>query len=144
MSLKEKCHQHEHYAHKLEAQLDDGAIDFDFTIKKKEMQLDLEIRDAFLKFMVSILAGYRHFLLPITSAPTVGATDVDNLFDQGGFLRSRDKNFHKFYNMLMKTQMFTKFIEERSFVSETNTCLAFFDECVDRVQHNNIEEHHHR
>jgi len=34
--------------------------------------------------------------------------------------------------MLMKTQMFTKFIEERSFVSETNTSLAFFDECMDR------------
>lgn len=32
----------------------------------------------------------------------------------------------------MKTQMFTKFIEERSFVSETNTSLAFFDECMDR------------
>ena len=30
----------------------------------------------------------------------------------------------------MQTQMFTKFIEERSFVSETNTALAFFDECV--------------
>lgn len=28
--------------------------------------------------------------------------------------------------------MFTKFIEERSFVSETNTSLAFFDECMDR------------
>jgi hypothetical protein len=28
--------------------------------------------------------------------------------------------------------MFAKFIEERSFVSETNTCLAFFDECVEK------------
>ena len=34
--------------------------------------------------------------------------------------------------MLMQTQMFTKFIEERSFVSETNMSLAFFDECMDR------------
>jgi hypothetical protein len=34
--------------------------------------------------------------------------------------------------MLMRTQMFTKFIEERSFVSETNASLAFFDECMDR------------
>ena len=32
----------------------------------------------------------------------------------------------------MRTQMFTKFIEERSFVSETNASLAFFDECMDR------------
>ncbi len=35
--------------------------------------------------------------------------------------------------MLMKTQMFTKFIEERSFVSDTNASLAFFDECVDKA-----------
>ena len=32
----------------------------------------------------------------------------------------------------MRTQMFTKFIEERSFVSDTNASLAFFDECMDR------------
>ena len=85
--------------------------------------------------MFLLFIGYRLFLLPITKAPTVGATDVNNLFDQNHFLRSRDRNFHKFYSMLMKTQMFTKFIEERSFVSETNTCLAFFDECVDRFEH---------
>ena len=45
-------------------------------------------------------------------------------------LSLRDKNYHKFYALLMQTQMFTKFIEERSFVSETNTALAFFDECI--------------
>ncbi len=131
--LTERCAQHASYAHKLAAQMDDGAIDFDFTVKRKEQQLELEIREAFLHFMVGILSGYRHFLLPITSAPTVGATDAGNLFDQVGFLRSRDRNYHKFYSMLMRTQMFTKFIEERSFVSDTNTCLAFFDECVDRA-----------
>lgn len=38
-------------------------------------------REAFLHFMVSILQGYKSFLLPITKAPTVGATDVENLFD---------------------------------------------------------------
>ena len=32
-----------------------------------------------------------------------------------------------------KTQMFTKFIEECSFVSDINTSLAFFDECVEHV-----------
>jgi hypothetical protein len=37
----------------------------------------------------------------------------------------------RFYHMLMRTQMFTKFIEERSFVSDTNASLAFFDECMD-------------
>ena len=44
VALGEKSWQHERYAHKLEAQMDDGAIDFDFTLKKREMQLELEIR----------------------------------------------------------------------------------------------------
>ena len=30
--------------------------------------------------------------------------------------------------------MFTKFIEERSFVSDTNAYHAFFDECVERAE----------
>jgi len=72
-------------------------------MKQKEMMLEMEIRfvykldimfnnawiyvkvncfrEAFLHFMVTILRGYRTFLLPITKAPTVGATDVENLFD---------------------------------------------------------------
>ncbi len=71
---------HNKLKHKLEAH-NDGAIDFVFKMKHKEMLLEMEIREAFLHFMVSILQGYRQFLLPITSAPTVGATDVNNLFD---------------------------------------------------------------
>ena len=130
-ALLEKVRHHRKQARKLEATQDDGAIDFEFKMKRAEMQLDLEIREVFLHFMVSVLvrersiclkklkcfitkhfyetlsqrqAGYRHFLLPITSAPTVGATDVGNLFDQRSFLRSRDRNFHSFYELLMKTQ----------------------------------------
>jgi len=140
--LRERCRQENTAVWQAQAfmedtageDLDDGAVDIDLSLKKKENILDNEIREAFLKFMVSVLSGYKHFLLPITSQPTVGATDAGNLFDQAGFLRSRDRNFHKFYSMLMRTQMFTKFIEERSFVSETNTCLAFFDECVERAE----------
>ena len=80
VTLQEKCLIHNKQKHKLEAH-NDGAIDFVFKMKHKEMLLEMEIREAFLHFMVSILQGYRQFLLPITSAPTVGATDVDNLFD---------------------------------------------------------------
>lgn len=36
--------------------------------------------------------------------------------------------------MLMKTQMFIRFIEERSFVSEMDIGLAFFDECTEKVE----------
>ena len=99
-----------------------------------QMLLELEIQEAFLKFMASILRGYRSFLLPITKAPTVGATDPNSLFDLQGFLRSRDKAYVKFYSLVMKTQMFIRFIEERSFVSDMDSSLAFFDECSDKVR----------
>ena len=34
----------------------------------------------------------------------------------------------------MKTQMFIRFIEERSFVSDNDAGLAFFDECTEKVE----------
>uniref|UniRef100_A0A672MX24 DENN domain containing 4B n=1 Tax=Sinocyclocheilus grahami TaxID=75366 RepID=A0A672MX24_SINGR len=50
-----------------------------------------------------------------------------------GFLKSRDRTQQKFYTQLTKTQMFTQFIEECSFVSDRHGCLEFFDECVQKV-----------
>ena len=84
--------------------------------------------------MAGLLSGYRQFLLPIRRAPTVGATDVSNLFDEPAFLRSRDKAYHPFYRLLLPTQLFTKFVEECSFVSDVNQHLAFFDECMERLE----------
>lgn len=49
------------------------------------------------------------------------------------FIKSRDKNYAKFFTYMMKTQCFSRFIEERSFVSDKDASLAFFDECVERV-----------
>ena len=46
-----------------------------------QRMLEMEIQEAFLRFMTSVLKGYRSFLLPITKAPTVGATDASSLFD---------------------------------------------------------------
>ena len=144
IQLLEKCAQHLQMERKLEA-TNDGAIDFVFRMKRKELQLEMEIREAFLQFVVTILSGYSNYLMPITSAPTECSTDVKSLFDQSGFLRSRDRSHHKFYEMLMKTQMFTKFIEERSFVSDTNTALAFFDECISKKLSENLHgDHHHQ
>ncbi|CAB4054377.1 DENND4 [Lepeophtheirus salmonis] len=91
--LFEKCNDNEANAIKLEAQ-NDGELDFEFIIKRREILLELEI------------------------PPTIGATDVTNLFHSAAFIKSRDHYYHKFYHLLMKTQMFTKFIEERSFVSD--------------------------
>ncbi|XP_010773801.1 C-myc promoter-binding protein-like, partial [Notothenia coriiceps] len=43
--------------------------------------LELEIQEAFLRFMAAILKGYRSFLRPITQAPSEKATDASSLFD---------------------------------------------------------------
>ncbi|MEQ2195548.1 hypothetical protein XENOCAPTIV_014530, partial [Xenoophorus captivus] len=49
-----------------------------------------------------------------------------------GFLKSRDRSQQKFCSLMTKTQMFIRFIEECSFVSDKDTSLAFFDDCVDK------------
>ncbi|XP_017282258.1 C-myc promoter-binding protein isoform X2 [Kryptolebias marmoratus] len=95
--------------------------------------LELEIQEAFLRFMAAILKGYRSFLRPITQAPSEKATDASSLFDLQGFLKSRDRSHQKFYSSMTKTQMFIRFIEECSFVSDKDTSLAFFDDCVDKL-----------
>lgn len=51
-----------------------------------------------------------------------------------GFLKSRDRAYTKFYTFLCKTQIFIRFIEECSFVSDKDTGLAFFDDCVEKVK----------
>ena len=39
----------------------------------------------------------------------------------------------KFYSMMSSTQAFSRFLEERSFVSHKDASLAFFDECVAKL-----------
>ncbi|XP_049910663.1 C-myc promoter-binding protein-like isoform X2 [Epinephelus moara] len=102
--------------------------------------LELEIQEAFLRFMAAILKGYRSFLRPITQAPSEKATDASSLFDLQGFLKSRDRSHQKFYSLMTKTQMFIRFIEECSFVSDKDASLAFFDDCVDKVDSDRLEE----
>uniref|UniRef100_G1PRK5 DENN domain containing 4A n=1 Tax=Myotis lucifugus TaxID=59463 RepID=G1PRK5_MYOLU len=117
---------------------DDGLMDlamndYDFNSGKRLHMIDLEIQEAFLCFMASILKGYRSYLTPITQAPSETATDASSLFALQAFLRSRDRSHQKFYNMMTKTQMFIRFIEECSFVSDKDASLAFFDDCVDKL-----------
>nr|XP_023017327.1 DENN domain-containing protein 4C isoform X2 [Leptinotarsa decemlineata] len=108
-------------------------IELEFQRRKKEQAQELEIQEAFLKFMAMALKGYRSYLLPITKAPTVGTTDPQALFQLNDFLRSRDKTHHKFFTLLMRTQMFIRFIEERSFVADGDQGLAFFDDCMEKI-----------
>ncbi|XP_038840210.1 C-myc promoter-binding protein [Salvelinus namaycush] len=57
-----------------------------------------------------------------------------------GFLKSRDRSHQKFYSQMIKTQMFIRFIEECSFVSDKDASLAFFDECVDKMDSDGPED----
>ncbi|XP_048118578.1 C-myc promoter-binding protein-like isoform X3 [Alosa alosa] len=102
--------------------------------------LELDIQEAFLRFMAALLRGYRSFLRPITQAPSEKTTDASSLFDLQGFLRSRDRSHQKFYSVMVKTQLFSRFIEECSFVSDKDASLAFFDDCVDKVDGERSEE----
>ncbi|KAK2899710.1 DENN domain-containing protein 4C isoform X1 [Channa argus] len=108
-------------------------IEADFTWHKKKKSLEMEIQEAFLRFMASILKGYRSYLTPITQAPSEKATAANSLYDLQGFLKSRDRAHQKFYSQLTKTQIFIRFIEECTFVSDKDTGLAFFDDCVEKL-----------
>ena len=109
LTMLKKCVQHNKLAKRLEMENDDS-IDFEFKLRARESALELEIQEAFLVFMTSVLGGYRSSLLPITRAPTARVNP--------DFFRSRDNIYHQFYMFVMKTQMFTKFIEECIFVSD--------------------------
>ncbi|XP_029694087.1 DENN domain-containing protein 4B isoform X2 [Takifugu rubripes] len=122
-----------------EATLEFLLTDYD-QIYRSQKQLELEIQEAFLRFMSCLLRGYRSFLLPITQAPSDTTTDCSSLFNLQGFLKSRERTQQKFYIQLTRTQMFTQFIEECSFVSDRHTCLEFFDECVQKVDGEKPEE----
>ncbi|XP_078386279.1 C-myc promoter-binding protein isoform X1 [Cetorhinus maximus] len=116
-----------------EALMELSMNDHDLNFGKRMQVLEMEIQEAFLRFMASILKGYRTYLLPITEAPSEKATDASSLFDLQGFLKSRDRSHQKFYSLMTKTQMFIRFIEECSFVSDKDASLAFFDDCVDKL-----------
>ncbi|XP_030397816.1 DENN domain-containing protein 4B isoform X2 [Gopherus evgoodei] len=116
-----------------EASLEFLLTDYDLVYGRRK-QLELEIQASFLRFMACVLKGYRSFLLPITRAPCDTTHDSSSLFSLQGFLKSRDRAYHKFYGQLLRTQLFTQFIHECSFVSDRHACLEFFDTCVDKVQ----------
>ncbi|XP_037539460.1 C-myc promoter-binding protein [Nematolebias whitei] len=114
-------------------QMDHTMTDSELYGGKSLHTLELEIQEAFLRFMAAILRGYRSYLQPITQAPSEKTTDVSSLFDLQGFVKSRDRSHQRFYSLMTKTQMFSRFIEECSFVSDKDASLAFFDDCVEKL-----------
>ncbi|XP_038624935.1 DENN domain-containing protein 4B [Tachyglossus aculeatus] len=104
-------------------------------------RLEREVQSAFLRFMACLLKGYRAYLRPLTQAPSERARDVANLFSLQEFLKSRERSSHKLYGQLLRTQMFSQFIEECSFGAArpgpahatAAAALEFFDSCVDKV-----------
>lgn len=67
-----------------DVQMEQMVTDRELDGGKSLQTLELEIQEAFLRFMAAILRGYRSFLLPITQAPSEKTTDASSLFDLQG------------------------------------------------------------
>ncbi|CAB9508037.1 DENN domain-containing protein 5B [Seminavis robusta] len=81
-----------------------------------------EIRNAFLRFFVSLLKGYEQFL---------NVDNHNNLFRVEEFLADLNLSVgsYQFVEKVVKTQMFQRFLEER----QNDPCdplFLFFDECI--------------
>lgn len=71
-----------------DVQMEHTVTDSELNGGKSLHTLELEIQEAFLRFMAAILRGYRSYLLPITQAPSEKTTDASSLFDLQGTLQS--------------------------------------------------------
>lgn len=72
-----------------DVQMEHTVTDSELNGGKSLHTLELEIQEAFLRFMAAILRGYRSYLLPITQAPSEKTTDASSLFDLQGTHQSR-------------------------------------------------------
>lgn len=72
-----------------DVQMDHTVTDCELESGKSLHTLELEIQEAFLRFMAAILRGYRSYLLPITQAPSEKTTDASSLFDIQGMCHSQ-------------------------------------------------------
>ncbi|CAB4033192.1 C-myc promoter-binding -like, partial [Paramuricea clavata] len=109
-------------------------LEHDSSYAKKRLNIEVAIQEAFLRFNIAILKGYRSYLKPILEV-SKNMTDLsqDSLFDLQGFLKSRPSSYHKFLQITTKTQLFCRFIEQRSFVSSQDRYLEFYDECSEKA-----------
>lgn len=77
-----------------------------------------EIRNAFLRFFVSIFRDYRQYL-------------GDGRFEEANFLASLNMSLEsrQFMNSIIKTQMFNRFVEDRT-QSPHDPEILFFDQSI--------------
>ena len=75
----------------------------------------------------------RLYLRPLTAQRSHTFQDVSELFDLTNFIKNKSSAERNFYSTFADTQLFTSFIEQRSFAHAESTALAFFDECTEKV-----------
>jgi hypothetical protein len=92
----------------------------ELEIKRRERECEIEIREAFLRFMTSLLHNYKAYLRTGMRRPDIKAKDrnLSTYYDIDGFIRSRDSSSQAFYRELVQTQLFNDFIINISFLSE--------------------------
>lgn len=66
--------------------------------------------------------------------PSLYCQDITELFDVNAFIKNKPLIERRFYHLFSDTQIFTSFIEQRSFAHAESTALAFFDECTEKVR----------
>lgn len=113
----------------------------EIEFKKRSKNIELSIREAFLKAMAHILSDYDKFLRTVTRRPDVKAIDrnISKFFDIEGFLRNKNQS-HVFYKELIRTQLFYDCIMNLSFTAELEPMLAdsynFFSEICKKISQN--------
>uniref|UniRef100_A0A7E4W0N1 UDENN domain-containing protein n=1 Tax=Panagrellus redivivus TaxID=6233 RepID=A0A7E4W0N1_PANRE len=110
--------------------------DFDQQIQDRRKNMEVQIREAFLRFMCSLMSDYTRYLKPIMSRPNEDENYAQARFNLEKFLATRDVNSTEFYKRFSETQCFMQFIKERSFMSDKVAYNAFFDDCLRRVMTN--------
>ena len=87
-------------------------------------------RAAFLHMFVTLLGDYKdHLLFPSLAPNKTDALEFDDLFDSNNFLGNAPKDFKEFLSLLIRTQAFARFVDERTYSSPRQHELDFFDEC---------------
>jgi hypothetical protein len=90
-----------------------------------QMLDDRAIRDSFMRFFASIMAGYEQYLVP----PDLDfKTSGSEWFDTHGFLSAASPHYVTYLESFVCTQLFQSFIQRRTEASDIH-CLLF-DECL--------------